>query len=271
MDHTVRQQQQLSRLGRASRDCLASGRTLCRGPSVTETQDPKRPSRIASLARSLADYFGERQREHAQIASDFGYSKEVLETVASNYAKLSDDPIYAATEASLTKFEAFVRGRQQEAQRFRFDVASAAYAIGTTTSSTATAVCIVDSAAFAQAHKLPDPPPTWPTNRTQAYADRLSKLDPELGSLLRSAWQSFYGGAENAERAAMLSMRQLYDHFFALLAPDAEVRCSGFFRSKSGDNPDQVHRKERLHFAAASQVKDEGLAEVLQAEADQIL
>ena len=242
---------------------------------VDDSQDPKRPSRISHLARSLAGYCGEKQREHAQIAQDFGYSKEVFEIVALNYSGLPDDPIYAATEASLTKFDAFVRARELKVEKYRYDVSSASYAIATTTSSAAAPASIAFSmhepGAFIKNHKIPDPPPHRSPNRTQSYADRLAQLDPELGKLMRSAWQSFYGGAEKAERAALLSMRQLYDQFFGLLAPDAVVRNTPFFHSKSGDNPQQVHRMERLNYVAASRVKDPSLAEVLQAEADQML
>jgi hypothetical protein len=237
---------------------------------VDDSHDPKRPNRIVSLASSLAGYCEERQLEHAQMAQDFGYSKEVFETVASNYTGLQDDQMYAATEVSLTKFDAFIRGREQQATKYRIDVSSASYAIATTANSTSSAVSGFVFEEFTKKHKIPNPPPHWPTNRTQIYANRLSKLDPELGRLLRSARQSFYGGAENAERASLLSMRQLYDQFFELLAPDAKVRKSQFFHSKDGDKPDQVHRKERLQYAA-SLVKDVSLSEILKAEANQVI
>jgi hypothetical protein len=65
-------------------------------------------------------------------------------------------------------------------------------------------------------------------------------------------------------------MRQLYDHFFSLVAPDDAVRKSPVFHVKSGDKPMQVQRRERLEYAA-SLVRDKRLSELLLAEVNEVL
>lgn len=97
------------------------------------------------------------------------------------------------------------------------------------------------------------------------------ELDPELGRLAKSVWQLFHGNSDGGPRAALATMRQLYDHLFGVLAPDAEVRQSRFFAIKSGEKPNQVSRAERLQFAASKHVSDGALATLLVDNADQVI
>jgi hypothetical protein len=117
----------------------------------------------------------------------------------------------------------------------------------------------------------PKPPPSWQPDRKELYAEKLGKLHPELAKLYRSVWQSFYGGAENAERAAMLSMRQLYDHLFDILAPNDQVLNSPYFTPKEGKKPNQIYRIERIKYAANVGLKDRELGQALEAQGDYIL
>jgi len=238
-----------------------------------DKKDPERPHRIAEKAREISDFLGKRQRYHAERAQDFGYSKEIFKGISSSYDVLSDNPAYSATEESLNKFHEFMRAREAQADALRFDVSSASYAVASTASSTASVVIIGAGDTQTRTRKGLSliPPPNWTRDRVYLYASKLEGLDSELGRLARSVWQSCYSGTDSAERTSLFSIRQLYDHFFSILAPDEDVRKSEIFKVKDGKEPNQVHRKERLLYAASTRVRDTALGDVLASEADQVL
>jgi hypothetical protein len=64
-------------------------------------------------------------------------------------------------------------------------------------------------------------------------------------------------------------MRQTYDHFFDVLAPDDAVRRSTHWRLKDGHRLDQVHRDERLRYAAYQWVSDSDMRQVLLASVEE--
>ena len=239
--------------------------------ATDDNTDPERPHRIATRAREIADFLAQRQRHYAERAQDFGYSREVFETVVSSFTNVSDNPIFSATEASLSKFDEFLRVREAKTDALSFDVSSASYALGSTSTSTASLTASVELGTWIQKVRPPDPPPHWTKDRIEQYARKLGALNAELGNLARSVWQSFYGGSDSAERTSVFLMRQLYDHMFSLLASDEEVRNSAFFKHKKGNKPQQVHRRERLQYAAFTRVPDRLLGEALFREADQVL
>ena len=216
-------------------------------------------------------FFGERQRYYAARAQDYGYSKDIFQTLSTSFDNVSDDPAFSSTEKSLSKFHDFLRAREVQSDALRFDVSSASYALASTVSSTASVVSLSDMQAWLRKVQPPTPPPNWSKDRVELYAKRLETLEPELGKLARSVWQTFYGGTDSADRTSLFVMRQLYDHFFAILAPGNDVRKSPFFKEKSGNQPLQVHRKERLQYAASFRVSDKSLGDFLFSEADQVL
>ncbi|HAK97255.1 MAG TPA: hypothetical protein DCM87_20270 [Planctomycetes bacterium] len=91
-----------------------------------------------------------------------------------------------------------------------------------------------------------------------------------MGKLARSVWETFYSGVEDAPRSSLEHMRQLLDLLFRKLAPDDEVRQSKFFKTKSGEKPQQVHRGERLSYAASKHVADQSMRDLLLGQARQI-
>jgi hypothetical protein len=184
---------------------------------------------------------------------------------------LEPTPIFSATEESLTKFDEFLRVREAKADALWFDVSSASYALASTSALTVSVSASADLGTWTQKVTPLAPPPHWSKDRIEQYAKKLETLNPELGKVARSVWQSFYGGSDSAERTSIFLMRQLYDHLFSLLAPDDEVRTSPFFKEKEGDKPQQVHRRERLQYAAFVRVPDRLLGEALFREADQAL
>jgi hypothetical protein len=237
------------------------------------SNDPERPNRIAKKASEIAHYFHERQQFYAKKAQEYGYSEELFKNISSTMTSTQDNPLYSGLETSLNKFDIFVKAREKQAEKFLFDVSSASYALATSVSSTTSTVTLAANSnmSLADSFDIPKPPISWTSDRIELYAARLEKLEPELGRLSRSVWQSYYGGAENAERAALLSMRQLYDHLFQILAPDDEIRGTKYFKEKDGDKKYQIHRIERINYVANTKISDSKLAETLIEQASHLL
>ncbi len=229
-----------------------------------EKTDPDRPKRIAAMAESLAKSCRKLQQHYATKAQEYGYARDVFEDMASLVVKMPDSEWLASGELSCAKFKAFVDAREREAKTVDFDVSSGTYALATPVFTNPTGSADIESL-LRSARPLTDPP-TWTSERTRIHAKRFESLDPELGSLYRSVWESFYAAIDQRERKALFSMRQLYDHLFDILAPDDEVRNSPYFREKTGKNPNQVHRSERIKYAANVRVVDKEVAAFLEAQ-----
>lgn len=234
-------------------------------------QDPNRPKRIAKIASDLSEFCDERQKFHANKAQDYGYSRDLFRDIANKIHQVPDSPLFFSAEVAFNKFHLFAKAKEQELSKVDFDVSSPAYSLGTS---------VVASSHITSAHGIqewlkelsyPKPPPSWEPNRRESYAAKLDKIDPELGKLFRSVWQSFYGGTDNSERTALFCMRQLYDHFFEILAPDCKVINSPFFSVKDGEKPKQVYRRERIRYAANVQISIKALGETLETQVDHVL
>lgn len=96
-----------------------------------------------------------------------------------------------------------------------------------------------------------------------SYVERLTDADPVMAGLYRSAMNQVYVAAHDSGRTALFSMRQLFDHFFAYLAPDKEVRESRFFAVRETGTPTGVYRSERIMYAADRWVTDAGKRDAL--------
>ena len=113
------------------------------------------------------------------------------------------------------------------------------------------------------------PVPDFLTDKS--LADRFSKLDPALGRVCAEIWESLYGTTADPERSALFMIRQTWDHFFQILAPDETVRKSEFWKEKEGPRPDLVTREERFRFAVARCIKDPNKQSMLNAACKQML
>lgn len=117
----------------------------------------------------------------------------------------------------------------------------------------------------------PHPCPFIEHEDNLSRAKRLEKLDYNLAETYRQVWETLHGTRSDPERSAMLQMRQAYDHFFGILAPDDEVRKSPVWKKKDGEKPDSVSRAERIEYAALTQIKDKERAKMLSALVNPIL
>jgi hypothetical protein len=232
-------------------------------------KDINRPKRVQKLAEELAELCGKEQTYHATKAQEFGYARDVFTDIKNVFVHIPyDEPLLSSAENSLINFRRFIEAKKST-QQFNTDVSSTAYFLGT---STVVSGSVIDpNSKIFEVYNIPKPPSFWPRDRIEQYALRLDKLDTELGKVYRSTWSSLLGNKENPERAAMYQMRQAYDHFFYIIAPDDEVRKSQYFQEKVDKPHDRVSRKERLHYAANLKIKDQDLHDLLLGQNDYMI
>jgi hypothetical protein len=115
-----------------------------------------------------------------------------------------------------------------------------------------------------------EPPPFFSPDQTEVEK-KLSAIDPSLSDTYREIGQAYHGTTADPARVALALMRQVFDHFFEKLAPDDAVRASPYWSPKSGQNPDQVTRRERMTYAAYTHIHDKARAKTMVANLAQIL
>ena len=105
-----------------------------------------------------------------------------------------------------------------------------------------------------------------------ATYEKLTKLSPPLAETYKEIEQVYYATNADNIRAALSMMRQAFDHFFNIIAPDEDVRLSEFWEEKIGDeNPSLVTRRERINYAIAKKIKNPGSAKALTNDIDLIV
>jgi len=170
------------------------------------------------------------------------------------------------------KFKEFLEVREAEVKAILFDVSAAAYVVSTAATSAVYSVTPDQGLNTTSVGiSLPEPFAEWETKKANSYAAKLAKLDPELGRLYGSVWPQFYGGTGSSERSALLAMREAFDQFFRLLAPDDKVRKSKYFKTKTGNNETQVWRRERMEFALNEWIADSAMRDLLRAQVTAML
>jgi len=227
-----------------------------------------RPNRIARIARESASICEALQRFHADKATEFGYSKEVLSDLSNNIQGMDDTPYLNGAEESIVKFKHFLAEKEKNIENT--NVASLTYTLSIAVSTSAVLKGypnLEQKVSFT----LTKEPILWNFERIELYAERLNSLNPILGNYLNSVWESYYSGVGDHLRSAMLSMRQLYDHFFSIIAPDREVRDSDCYSPKEEKPYNRVYRIERIRYAARTKIKNRELGEALEEQAKYLL
>jgi hypothetical protein len=113
--------------------------------------------------------------------------------------------------------------------------------------------------------------PVPPADEERGLAERCAKHNSALGEVCGQIWDCLYGTTHDPERSALFMIRQVYDHLFAILAPDDEVRRSAYWTRKDGDKQDLVTRRERIDYAVAEKVADSVKRGLLSEESKQML
>ncbi len=108
-----------------------------------------------------------------------------------------------------------------------------------------------------------------PVDQYEAYVERFTRFDPDLGKTYKEIWEALYGTRADPERASLYLMRQAFDHFFDKLAPDDEAIRRSPYWERNSEN--QVTRKDRIKFAANKRITDPAKAKTLIASAEHMV
>ena len=214
------------------------------------SKEDKEPESAREIVEDTLKALDRGKRHYAEKTQQYGIAQDALQTLLKNVPDEQLDS-YAA---GFAKYRALVKDQENFQS---VNVSSGALAM----MGNATVAPSIGAVAFPVQWAV-RAPTTWLDNSAD-YAEKLSKLDPELGRYFRGINEAFWGMTENQERVAFGLARQCFDHFFSLLAPDDSVRQSAFFKEKNdGPKPDAVSRMERLRFAS-SRIEDIPTAEFL--------
>lgn len=233
-------------------------------------QDPDRPKRVQKAVEDAAKQCEQLKERHAQQAQDFGYCEQVFKDLAPRLDGLQDDPRLANAEVVIRNFGEYTRRHQEHVKAFDPSASWQAFDTTAAISTNVNFIAVQNVRSAFDLIPLPEAPPIWDPSQTSIYADRLFTLDPELKTLLLSVWQS-YSNVDDNGRAALFEMRQLLDHFFAVLAPDEKVKKSPYFSQKGKKDPERIDRRERMSYAAYTRISDPSKAKGLANEAEVVL
>ena len=193
------------------------------------------------------------------------YRECFLRRPSKNLESIPDSPLLAGVEEILSEQFLYLQAQEEDARSLLMaDVA------GITLSTAST----VGSTAIFLNKNLIKPMPVFATlasNKNQEYIAKFSELNPELGRSYASVMEIFYGSIESPEKAALYAMRQTYDHFFRILAPDQDVKASQSYSEKTGADVGKVFRMERIRYAASTRIKDTRIKDLLIADSKQLL
>ena len=105
---------------------------------------------------------------------------------------------------------------------------------------------------------LPDSKWLQPVSKSDRdkIKEYLNEMDPSLAKSYDEIWEILFGTRSDPERGGLFLIRQVFDNFFGILAPDNEVRESEFWKPKEKPNQNRVTRKERLEFAVNKHIKN---------------
>lgn len=227
------------------------------------------PAQIADIYDGLARGFDILQKVSAEQSVKYGYFHECCVDRRDFYRQC---PYYEGLEdmvGPLKKVEKFMRAREEQMKAEFADVTSAAFVISTSAAISDVVAFQEDLSAPVQV-KPPKVPPWWNEDTMEHHAGLLDGVRAGLGSLLRGAWESYYGTTHESSRNALNNLRELFNQFFEVIAPNKEVRESEFFKQKKPPNEDKVHRDERLRYAV-HKIRSKEVAEYLGSQIKPIL
>jgi hypothetical protein len=217
----------------------------------------------------------ESQEMHSQAAQYAGYVREVIQATSSFYvhiAQMAEDiPELRDVVASGVKFvnsidnEFYLTNKQSRPILYGLSGMSDSAEIFCDTSGTIT------PSIYSQIVIPSFEAPPLLVAKQPNIEDKLFAIDPTLAATYREIGQIYHRTTADPARAALSMMRQTFDHLFGTLAPDEQVRKSPYWKQKSGPEPDQVTRRERMIYTAFTYIPHKARAETLVANIDNIL
>lgn len=139
--------------------------------------------------------------------------------------------------------------------------------MGTISPSADSAVSITSTTASFIINKTVDLESDWllpvEASARNKTSEGLKKLSPPLAETYDAIWETLYGTRTSPERGSLYLIRQVFDHLFAVLAPDKEVMASRFWHPKGKNEKNQITRAERIEYTVFNHVKNESAAKRL--------
>lgn len=245
----------------------------------TNNTDPEpglTPEQVQEAFAAAEQKAADAQEFHIQAAQHAGYTREVIRVAAPFYMQLAeiaqDKPDLYPILATGINVVNSICSELEQAARLAKPLIPGLYAIS------ASADTFINNAGTAAITISPrnieslsvEAPPFFSPDES-AIEKKLSLLDPSLSDTYREIGQAYHGTTADPARAAIGLMRQTFDHFFSILAPDDMVRASLYWKRKSGPEPDQVTRKERMTYAARTHIRDQARSDTIVANINNIL
>lgn len=223
---------------------------------------------VSHIFESLLSKATDGQAKHSDIAQKFGYLKRTLSGMQSNWRLFEnnqDEDTTPLIVSGSTTLQALDNRLIQFEERDQPDIdlldgcLSTVDMIGSATTAVALAKPHSIEGSLAYYHNQFY---NLSTGR-ESVAKTLESIDSPLGACYKSIWDSLYGTAPDPIRGALFFMRQTYDHFFSIFAPDDKVRNSPYWEPKTEGNKNRVYRTERLKYAAETHITDELLKAIV--------
>ena len=231
----------------------------------TEPIDEERPEDIIDEMEQTLD---DLHAEFTEAAAVIGEEKERIQAIRPVWQALADSDTDSSEYASVftTGVHALAAHRDQLNEiRDQFgSVGSQVRLISGSTDSTM-AITAATESFFSRGLVAVTPLPATlpPREESRDVEEALLRLDPALHATYVGVREALYGTRSDPERAALYEIRQVFDHFFSILAPDDQVRESRYWSPKEGDKPNPVTRDERLRYAAHTHARTPVLARTL--------
>jgi hypothetical protein len=231
------------------------------------------------LSKHTAKIKREKAEEAIREARMAEYTHDALGYAAPLYKHLYENPDQTGASSNIAISSEYA-WRQMHSRFKSFVDLKAAFSTASMASTATTLTISSDmipytfeklGSSFPQRYSPPKLPSIFPKTNVGGTAMRLEKIDVDLAKTYKGVWDALTGIHSDRDRTALYQMRQTYDHFFSILAPDNEVRKSSFWTIKEGDKPMQITRRERITYAANRHVDDETIRDLLVVNADTIL
>lgn len=222
------------------------------------------------------------QKEYSTLHRDFiknsqvvGFGLEILEIIKQNYKTIISDiehyeeykPLIAAAYNEFKLIRELIT-------KIRQSISKPIKLVGIVTSTVYSTYFASGSVAYEIYPELIPAPelPSFINPKIETVIEKLDRLDPALTATYQQIEQSYYGTNADNVRTAMMVVRQAFDHYFAILAPDNQVRKSRFWKPKSEKGKEnQVTREERLNYAISKHIKDQSVANLFIVETVNII
>ena len=235
---------------------------------LNEPLDELSREEIEKIFKDAIDTVRDLHETLVTVNEDIGYTHQSLSALyprtMSLFDKAEEDAsiypvVYSGVKYVQTLGDQF-KNYDEHAKGMQVTLSRYANSTGTVNSST-------DAAVYLYNVQLPENILQIPNQLSrisrEEYMEKIKEIDSSLGETYEEIWQIYYGTTADKCRASLFMIRQVFDPFLEIIAPDNEVRESKYWNQKGGDKPMQVYRSERIQFAANTQVRDAGVAEAL--------